>query len=47
MFKCWNKLIDRNAFDRINTYIGASFGYHVDGESQSAWHCVVRKHYSA
>jgi hypothetical protein len=40
MLKCWNKLIDRYAFDRINTYIDASFGCHVDGESQLAWHVL-------
>jgi hypothetical protein len=37
--KCWTKVFDRSPFERVCTYIDASFASHPDGKSQSG--CVT------
>jgi hypothetical protein len=37
--KCWMRVFDSSPFDRVKTYIDASFAIHADGKSQSG--CVV------
>ncbi len=39
--KGWNKIIDRTAFERIESYMVASFGTHVYGKSQLACLMVI------
>ncbi len=39
MSKGWNNAIDRSSFDRVEPYIDASVGCHMDGKNQSA--CLI------